>query len=225
MENFTGKDVNWELVIDCIMIGYDRDILFVKNYSMGKWSNSLIYQHTTARELGIYDLQPIISAKVLVNQAKSLFMWSKDEITAWAPTPVITVHSCIYKCRTIMTSANPHINNIQNRLLDASICVGMGCVSANSMGTSVTAPLMLKGTQLLEQHMLPSRRHLSQGHPSLFQQDNTRPYSAHLATVTVALEWKLVRETPRPVLYRKWHIMTHKVWQWPWTVDQLKWSS
>ncbi len=41
--------------------------------------------------------------------------------------------------------------------------------------TSVMAPLMLK--EILEHNMLPSRRHLFQGRPCIFQQDNAKPHS------------------------------------------------
>ena len=38
-----------------------------------------------------------------------------------------------------------------------------------------------KYIQILEQHMLPSRRHPFQGHPCIFQQDNAKPHSAHIS--------------------------------------------
>ncbi len=47
--------------------------------------------------------------------------------------------------------------------------------------TSVMAPLMLKKyIEILEHNMLPSRRHLFQGRPCIFQQDNAKPHSAHI---------------------------------------------
>ncbi len=36
--------------------------------------------------------------------------------------------------------------------------------------------------QVLEQHMLPSRRRLFQGRPCIFQHDNARPHSASITT-------------------------------------------
>src|SRR4029434_7393534 len=56
-----------------------------------------------------------------------------------------------------------------------------GCVSALGPYTSVMAPLMPKSTYILEQHMLPSRRHHFQGRPCIFQQDNAKPHSAHIS--------------------------------------------
>ncbi len=46
--------------------------------------------------------------------------------------------------------------------------------------TSVMAPLMLKSTiEILEHNMLPSRRHLFQGRPCIFQQDNANTFCTH----------------------------------------------
>ncbi len=36
--------------------------------------------------------------------------------------------------------------------------------------------------KVLEQHMLPSRRHLFQGRPCVFQQDNAKPHTAAITT-------------------------------------------
>ncbi len=36
--------------------------------------------------------------------------------------------------------------------------------------------------QVLEQHMLPSRRRLFQGRPCIFQHDNARPHTASITT-------------------------------------------
>ncbi|KAG7455525.1 hypothetical protein MATL_G00257750 [Megalops atlanticus] len=44
-----------------------------------------------------------------------------------------------------------------------------------------------KHIEILEQHMLPSRRHLFQGHPCIFRQHNAKPHSAHS---TKAWLWK-----------------------------------
>uniref|UniRef100_A0AAY4DHR7 Insertion element IS150 protein InsJ-like helix-turn-helix domain-containing protein n=1 Tax=Denticeps clupeoides TaxID=299321 RepID=A0AAY4DHR7_9TELE len=58
-----------------------------------------------------------------------------------------------------------------------------GCMSVCGMGSLH----VWKGTinaekyiQLLEQHMLPSRRHVFQGRSCIFQQDNARPHSASI---------------------------------------------
>ncbi len=60
-----------------------------------------------------------------------------------------------------------------------------GCMSACGMGSLH----VWKGTinaeryiQVLEQHMLPSRRRLFQGRPCIFQHDNARPHTASITT-------------------------------------------
>uniref|UniRef100_A0A9J8AZP5 Tc1-like transposase DDE domain-containing protein n=2 Tax=Cyprinus carpio carpio TaxID=630221 RepID=A0A9J8AZP5_CYPCA len=60
-----------------------------------------------------------------------------------------------------------------------------GCMSACGMGSLH----ICKGTinaeryiQVLEQHMLPSRRRLFQGRPCIFQHDNARPHTASITT-------------------------------------------
>ncbi len=47
--------------------------------------------------------------------------------------------------------------------------------------TSVMAPINAeKYIEILEHNMLPSRGHLFQGRPCIFQQDNAKPHSAHI---------------------------------------------
>ncbi len=58
-----------------------------------------------------------------------------------------------------------------------------GCVSALGKGNlhfcdgTINAE---KYIEILEHNMLPSRRHLFQGRPCIFQQDNAKPHSAHI---------------------------------------------
>ncbi len=65
----------------------------------------------------------------------------------------------------------------------ARVCHGMGCVSALGKGNlhfcdgTINAE---KYIEILEHNMLPSRRHLFQGRPCIFQQDNAKPHSAHI---------------------------------------------
>ena len=59
-----------------------------------------------------------------------------------------------------------------------------GCVSALGKGNlhfcdgTINAE---KYIEILEQHMLPSRRHPFQGSPCIFQQDNAKPHYAHIS--------------------------------------------
>ncbi len=65
----------------------------------------------------------------------------------------------------------------------------MGCISAYGMSSLH----VLEGTmnaeryiKVLEQHMLPSRWHLFQGRPCVFQQDNAKPHTAYITTAWLA---------------------------------------
>ena len=44
------------------------------------------------------------------------------------------------------------------------------------------APSMLKGMQVLAQHMLPSRQHLFKGRPCIFPQHDAKPHTASITT-------------------------------------------
>ncbi len=60
-----------------------------------------------------------------------------------------------------------------------------GCMSACGMGSlhiwkgTINAEMYI---QVLEQHMLPSRRRLFQGRPCIFQHDNAKPHTASITT-------------------------------------------
>ncbi len=56
-----------------------------------------------------------------------------------------------------------------------------------------------KYIEILEHNMLPSRRHLFQGRPCIFQQDNAKPHSAHITI----LKRKMRQRRPRTVAHLK----------------------
>ena len=112
----------------------------------------------------------------------------------------------------------------------ASVMV-WGCISAQGMGNlhicegTINAERYI---QVLEQHMLPSKRCLFHGRTCLFQQDNAKPHSACVTTAWLCS--KRVRVLPWPVcgpdlspIENVWHIMKRKIRQRrPRTVEQLK---
>uniref|UniRef100_A0AAY4AR81 Tc1-like transposase DDE domain-containing protein n=1 Tax=Denticeps clupeoides TaxID=299321 RepID=A0AAY4AR81_9TELE len=91
------------------------------------------------------------------------------------------------------------------------------------------ASLMVWGCMsVLEQQMLPSRRHLFQGRPCIFQQDNARPHSASITTSWLCrrrirvLKWPVCSPdlSPRENI---WRIIKRKVRQRrPKTIEQLE---
>ncbi len=80
-----------------------------------------------------------------------------------------------------------------------------GCVSALGKGNlhfcdgTINAE---KYIEILEHNMLPSRRHLFQGRPCIFQQDNAKPHSAHITKSWLrrkrvrVLDWPALQSRP-----------------------------
>ncbi len=106
-----------------------------------------------------------------------------------------------------------------------------GCMSACGMGSLH----IWKGTinaeryiQVLEQHMLPSRRRLFQGRPCIFQHDNARPHTASITTSWLrrrrirVLRWPACSPDLSPI-ENIWRIIKRKMRQRrPKTVEQLE---
>ena len=106
-----------------------------------------------------------------------------------------------------------------------------GCISAYWMGSLH----IWKGTinaeryiEVLEQHMLPSRRRLLQGRPCIFQQDNAKPHTASITTAWLrrrrvrVLNWPACSPDLSPI-ENIWRIMKWKIRQRrPRTVEQLE---
>ncbi len=106
-----------------------------------------------------------------------------------------------------------------------------GCMSVCGMGNLH----IWKGTinaeryiQVLEQHMLPSRRRLFQGRPCIFQHDNARPHTASITTSWLrrrrirVLKWPACSPDLSPI-ENIWRIIKRKMRQRrPKTDEQLE---
>ncbi len=114
--------------------------------------------------------------------------------------------------------------------LPASLMV-WGCMSACGMGSlhiwksTINAERYI---QVLEQHMLPSRRRLFQGRPCIFQHDNARPHTASITTSWLrrrriwVLKWPACSPDLSPI-ENIWRIIKRKMRQRrPKTVEQLE---
>ncbi len=106
-----------------------------------------------------------------------------------------------------------------------------GCVSALGKGNlhfcdgTINAE---KYIEILEHNMLPSRRHLFQGRPCIFQQDNAKPHSAHITKSWLrrkrvrGLDWPACSPDLSPI-ENVWRILKRKMRQRrPRTVAHLK---
>ncbi len=128
-------------------------------------------------------------------QKRRHFLWAKAHLkwtvakwktVLWSDESKFEVLFGKLGCHVIRTKEDKDNPSCYQRSVQkpASLMV-WGCMSVCDMGSLH----ILKGTinaeryiQVLEQHMLPSRRRLFQGTPCIFQHDNARPHTASITT-------------------------------------------
>uniref|UniRef100_A0A8C1YXG6 Tc1-like transposase DDE domain-containing protein n=1 Tax=Cyprinus carpio TaxID=7962 RepID=A0A8C1YXG6_CYPCA len=174
-------------------------------------------------------------------QKRRRFLWAKAHLkwtvakwktVLWSDKSKFEVLFGKMGCHVIQTKEDKDNPSCYQRSVQkpASLMV-WGCMSACGMGSLH----IWKGTinaeryiQVLEQHMLPSRRRLFQGRPCIFQHDNARPHTASITTSWLrrrrirVLKWPACSPDLSPI-ENIWRIIKRKMRQRrPKTVEQLE---
>ncbi len=118
--------------------------------------------------------------------AKAHLKWivSKRKSVLWSDESKFDILVEIHGRRVLLAKEEGDLSACYSVQKPASLMV-WGCISAYGMGSLH----VLEGTKnaeryikVLEQYMLPSRQHLFQGRPCVFQQDNAKPHTAAITT-------------------------------------------
>ncbi len=174
-------------------------------------------------------------------QKRRRFLWAKAHLK-WTVAKWKTVlWSDESKCEVLFGKLGRHVirtkedkdnpSCYQRSVQKPASLMVWGCMSACGMGSLH----IWKGTinaeryiQVLEQHMLPSRRRLFQGRPCIFQHDNARPHTASITTSWLrrrrirVLKWPACSPDLSPI-ENIWRIIKRKMLQRrPKTIEQLE---
>ena len=135
------------------------------------------------------------------------------------------------RCVFLAKDKKDHQDCYQFEVQKLASVIVWGCISAHGMVNLHICEGTLNAEryiQVLEQHILPSKQRLFQGHPCLFQQDNAKSHSAHVTTAWLCskrvwvLDWPACSPDLSPTENERC-IMKCKIRQWrPQNVEQLK---
>ncbi len=163
--------------------------------------------------------------------AKAHLKWTKWRTVLWSDESKFEVLFGKLGRHVIRTKEDKdNLSCYQRSVQKPASLMVWGCMSACGMGSLH----IWKGTinaeryiQVLEQHMLPSRRRLFQGRPCIFQHDNAKPHTASITTSWLrrrirGLKWPACGPGLSPI-ENIWRIIKRKMRQRrPKTVEQLE---
>uniref|UniRef100_A0A8C1ZAB2 Tc1-like transposase DDE domain-containing protein n=1 Tax=Cyprinus carpio TaxID=7962 RepID=A0A8C1ZAB2_CYPCA len=211
-----------------------RDLRALRRHCI-TYRNATVMEITTwAQEYFQETLSVNTILRAIRRCAKAHLKWTvaKWKTVLWSDESKFEVLFGKLECHVIQTKEDKDKQSYYQRSVQkpASLMV-WGCMSACGMGSlhiwkgSINAERYI---QVLEQHMLLSRRRLFQGRPSIFQHDNARPHTASITTSWLrrrrirVLKWPACSPDLSPI-ENIWCIIKRKMRQRrPKTVEQLE---